>query len=150
MTTEQVLLGVIAGSLAVMALIQVGAIVAALRAVRRVESRVDQLASEFDTTVKPLVANLTTMSAEASRAAKLAATQVERLDQVFTDVVARVDQTLTTAQQFVVAPAREGMAILAGVKAAVGALKGFREATRRRSATRAMTLEEEEESLFIG
>ena len=42
------------------------------------------------------------------------------------------------------------MAIVAGVKAAVSAFKGIREATRRRSAARAVTFEEEEESLFIG
>ena len=144
--TAEVLLGIIAAAVAVMAIVQVGAIVAGLRVARRVE----QLATEIDTSVKPLIAHLTSMSAEASRAATLAAAQAERFDRMFAEMASRVDQTLATAQQFVTGPAREGMAIVAGVKAAVSAIRGLREAARRRAATRAETFEEEEESLFIG
>lgn len=144
--TAEMLLGVIALAVLVMAIVQVGAIVAGLRVARRVE----QLAADIETSVKPLIANLTVMSAEASRAAALAAAQVERIDRVFGEMAARVDQTLATAQTFITGPAREGMAIVAGVKAAFAAIKGIREATRRRSAARSATFEEEEESLFIG
>jgi hypothetical protein len=145
--TAEVLLGVIAVAVAVMAIVQVGAIVAGLRVVRRVE----QIATDMETTVKPLVANLTAMTAEASRAAAIAAAQVERLDRVFGELAARVDSTLATAQAIVAGPAKDGMAIIAGVKAAMNAVKGMREATRRRrSAVRSTTFEEEEESLFIG
>jgi hypothetical protein len=144
--TAELLLGVIAFAVAVMALIQVGAIVAGLRVARRV----DQLAIELETAVKPLIANLTTLSADASRAATLAAAQVERFDRVFVDLTAKVEQTVAAVQQFVGGPARNGMAILAGIQAAASALKGMREASRRRSAVRAIPFEEEEESLFIG
>jgi hypothetical protein len=144
--TAELLLGIIAVAVAVMALVQVGAIVAGLRVARRVEA----LATDLETSVKPLLANLTAMTAEASRAASLAAAQVERIDRVFGELATRVDQTLATAQAFIAGPAREGMAIVAGVKAAISALKGLREATRRRSAARSATFEEEEESLFIG
>ncbi|MGH9176411.1 MAG: hypothetical protein ACRD1H_18725, partial [Vicinamibacterales bacterium] len=61
-----------------------------------------------------------------------------------------LDQTMGAAQRIVAGPARDGMAIVAGVRAAVSALQGMREATRRRSAARAASFEEEEESLFIG
>jgi uncharacterized 2Fe-2S/4Fe-4S cluster protein (DUF4445 family) len=71
------------------------------------------------------------------------------MDRAFGEMASRVDQTLATAQTFIAGPAREGMAIVAGVKAAVSALKGIREATRRRT-SRAARVEEEEESLFIG
>jgi hypothetical protein len=141
-----VLLGVIAVAVAVMAIVQVGAIVAGLRVARRVE----QIANDMERTIKPLVANLTAMSAEAARAASMAAAHVDRLDRVFGELAARVDATLATAQAIVAGPAKEGMAIIAGVKAAIGAVKGMREATRRRSPARTHTLEEEEESLFIG
>ena len=144
--TAELFLGVIAFAVAVMAIVQVGAVVAGLRVARRV----DHIASELETQVKPLLANLTMMSAEAGRAASLAAAQVERFDRVFGDLAGRVDQTLAAAQALVTGPAREGMAIVAGVKAAITALKSMREATRRRSAIRAAGLEEEEESLFIG
>ena len=144
--TAELLLGVIAVAVAVMAIVQVGAIVAGLRVARRVE----QIADDLETGVKPLIANLTSLSSDASRAANLAAAQVERFDKVFSELTARLDHTLTTAHQFVTGPAREGMAIVAGIRAAASALQGMREATRRRAATRAAGFEEDEESLFIG
>jgi hypothetical protein len=144
--TAEILLGVIALAVAVMAIVQVGAIVAGLRLARRVE----QLATDLETGVKPLLANLTAVTAEASKAATAAAAQVERFDRLVRDLTVRVDQTLTTAQQLVKGPAREGMAIVAGVKAALSAFQVLREASRRRTAARSVTLEEEEESLFIG
>ena len=88
--TAEVLLGVIAVAVAVMAIVQVGAIIAGLRVARRVE----KIATDLETGVKPLLANLTTISAEASRAANLAAAQVERFDKTFADLTTRVDQTL--------------------------------------------------------
>ena len=92
--TSELLLGVIAAAVAIMAIVQVGAIVAGLRAARRVE----QLASDLEATVKPLIANLTALSAEASRAATLAASQVERFDQVCGDLASKVEQTLAGAR----------------------------------------------------
>jgi hypothetical protein len=144
--TAELLLGVIAVSVLLMAVVQVGLIVAGLRVARRV----DRIATEFETGVKPLIANLTTISAEASRAATLAAAQVERFDRVFVELTAKVEQTLAAAQHFVTGPAQSGMAIVAGIRAAVTAIQGMRQATRRRTPGRPVTLEEEEESLFIG
>lgn len=144
--TAELLLGIIAVALAVMAIVQVGAIVAALRVARRVE----QLATDLETAVKPLLTNLTALSADASRAANVATSQVERFDRLLTELTARVDQTVAAAQQLVAGPAREGVAIVAGIRAAVSAFQGLREAARRRSAARPRIIEEEEESLFIG
>ena len=142
--TAELFLGVIAFAVLVMALIQVGAIIAGFRLAKRVDRMADQL--EHD--VKPLLANLTTVSSEAARAAAMAAAQIERFDKVFTELTQRVDQTLAAAQQFVTGPARQGMAIMSGVKAMVDAFKGSREASRRRTASRPVV--EDEESLFIG
>jgi hypothetical protein len=144
--TAELLLGIIAVAVLVMAIVQVAAIVAGLRVARRVE----QLTTELETGVKPLIANLTALSAEASKAANLAAAQVERFDKVVADLAVRLDQTMAAAQHFVSGPAREGMAIVAGIRAAMTAFQGLRESSRRRSATRTLSMEEEEESLFIG
>ena len=114
----------------------------------RLAKRVDQLATQLDQDIKPLLANLTAMSSEAARAAALAARQAERLDRVFGEMVQRVDQTLAAAQQFVTGPARQGMAIMSAVKTVVDAYRGLRESSRRRSAGRPVV--DEEESLFIG
>ncbi|MGE0043198.1 MAG: hypothetical protein AB7V01_18635 [Vicinamibacterales bacterium] len=139
------LLGVIAAAVSVMALIHVGAVVVGLRLAKRV----DRLTAQLEHEVKPVLSNLTAVSDEAVRAARLASAQVERIDQVFGELAGRVDETLASAQQFVAGPARQGMAVVAGVRAAVSALRGLREATRRRSAVRAASLDDDE-SLFIG
>ena len=120
--STEVLLGIIAVSVAVMAIVQVGAIVAGLRVARRVE----QIAADIETSVKPLVANLTAMTAEASKAATLAVAQVERIERVFSELAARVDQTLASAQSLIAGPAKEGMAIVTGIKAALIAFRSFR------------------------
>lgn len=142
--TGEFLLGIIALSVLVMAVVQVGAIFAGIRLAKRV----DQLAVQLDQEIKPLIANLTALSSEAARAASLAAKQAERLDRVFGELVYRVDETLAAAQEFVTGPARQGMAIMAGAKAVIDAFQGLREASRRRSAPRPSV--DEEESLFIG
>jgi hypothetical protein len=136
-------LGVIALSVLVMALIQVGAIVAGLRLARRLE----QISLQIDQDIKPLLANLTAVASEAARTAELANRQVERVDGLFADLVARADQTLAAAQQFVQGPARNGMAVLTGLQAAVSAFRGMREASRRRRKTSPGL---EDDSLFIG
>ena len=142
--TGELLLGVIAFAVLVMALIQVAAIVAGIRLARRV----DQIATQLDQDVRPLIVNLTALSSEAARTAALAAKQVERVDQVFGELTQRVDQTLAVAQAFVNGPARQGIAVVAGVKAVIGAFRGIRESSRRRQASRPAV--DDEESLFIG
>lgn len=140
----ELFLGVIALSVLVMAVIQVGAIVAGLRLARRME----QVSRQIDEEIKPLLSNLTAVASEAARTAALASRQVERVDALFSDVTARVDETLTVARQFVGGPAKRGMAVLAGVQAAFSALKGIREASRRRRNLRPGL--DDEDSLFIG
>lgn len=142
--TGELFLGVIAFAVLLMALIQVAAIVAGIRLARRV----DQLATQLERDVKPLLANLTAVTTEAARTAALAARQVERFDQVFAELTERVDQTLAVAQSFVIGPAKQGMAIFAGISALIDSFRGLREASRRRQASRPVV--DEEESLFIG
>ena len=142
--TAELFLGIIAFAVVVMAAIQVAAIFAGIRLARRV----DDLATQLEQEIKPLIANLSALSSEAARAAALAAKQAERLDRVFGEMVERVDKTLAVAQEFVTGPARQGMAIMAGVKAVIDSFRGLREASRRRNASRPAI--DEEESLFIG
>jgi len=136
-------LGIIAISVLVMALIQVGALLAAFRVAKRVE----EVSRRIETDIKPLITNLTDVTTELSRTAVMATRQVERVDHLFGDIASRVDQTLAAAQQFVRGPAKNGLAILSGVQAAVSAIKGIREASRRR---RKVTPGVEDDSLFIG
>src|SRR5688572_21877813 len=107
MSTGEVFLGIIAVAVGVMTLIQVAAIVAGVRLARRV----DEMARQFESDIKPLLHHLTEMASEAARAASLATTQVERLDRLFGDLSRRAEHTLASAQQFLGRPAREGLAV---------------------------------------
>ncbi len=140
----EVFLGVIAVSVLLMAAIQVGAIVAGFKLMRRV----DQVSQQIEGEIKPIISKLTDVASEASRTAALTSKQVERVDRLFGDVATRVDETLAVAQQFVQGPARNGMAVLSGVQAAVSAFRGFREASRRRKHARPGV--DDDDSLFIG
>ena len=137
-------LAIIAVAVALMAAIQVGAIVLALRLGRRV----DQLTTEIERDVKPLIKNLTDMTAEASRAVALATAQVERADRLFGDLALSAERTMAIASQFVGGPAKNGFALFSAARAAFSAFRELRVSSRRRQAYRSPP--DDEESLFIG
>jgi hypothetical protein len=137
---RDVFLGAIALATVVMAILQIGAIVFATRLARRV----DRLTETVEQEIKPVLANLSAISQDAARAAALAAAQVERADRLFADVSQRVDETVTTVQRFIIAPARETRAFLSGLRAA---FQAFRELRRRRRPEMGL---DEEDALFIG
>ena len=136
----EIFLGVIAVATLVMAAIQVGVAVGLLRSARQAQQFVQSVQQE----VKPLVATVSAVADEASRAAALATAQAEKVDRLLTDLARRVDETAQVVQHAIVAPAREGMALVAGLKAGLAALRGFREIRERHRHA------EEEDPLFIG
>ena len=136
-----VFLAVIAIATLVMALIQVGAIIALIRVGRQAQQMVGSLQRD----VQPLLAKVNTIADEASRTAALATAQAQKIDKLVTDLTRRADETSALVQQAIVMPAREGMAVVAAIKAALGVFKGFGDfrGRNRRPA-------EEEDPLFIG
>jgi hypothetical protein len=138
---NDVLLLVIAVSVAVMAGVQVAVVVLAARAA----IRLDRLANRIEQEMRPVLANLNTLSADAARAASLAAVQVERVDRLFADLINRVEETLATLQRTLIGPAREGLAVLNGLKAAFSVFRDFGRPSRQRRAP-----VEDEDALFIG
>lgn len=115
----EIFLGIIAVATLAIALVLVGVLVAAGRAAKRVERLVDRV--ERDLT--PLFASLNAIGQDAARAASLAAAQVERVDRLVGDAAQRLDQTMDLVQSAVAAPAREGAALLAGLRAMLGAIR---------------------------
>lgn len=132
-------LGIIAGAVLVMALIQVGLIVVAARAAKRMGEAVSQLQQE----VRPIVANLQTISTDAARVTAAAAAQVERAERMMGDISRRVDETAASLQETILSPAREAVAILQRLREAFGVFG--RGPTPRRPAAA-----DEEDALFIG
>jgi len=136
------LLGVIAFSTLAIAVSQVGLFLYLGRIGRRVEEQ----SARFEREVRPILADATTVASNAARASSLAMAQVERADRLFSDLAARVDETAAVIQQVVLAPAREGRALLAGFGAALSAFRELRAAAARNRALRA----DEDDPLFIG
>jgi hypothetical protein len=132
-------LGIIALATLVMALIQVGAIVALSRIARQAQQTLGSIQQE----IRPLVVKVTAIAEETSRTAAIATAQAEKVDRLVTDLSRRIDETASIVQAAIITPAREGIAIVAAVKAVFGALRGFRDLRNGRHA-------EEEDPLFIG
>jgi hypothetical protein len=151
---NDVFLGVIALATLIMALIQVGAIVVAAKVARQAQEVVgkaqativtaQQTISSVHEEIRPLIAKATAIADEASKTAALATAQVQKIDRLVTDLSRRVDDTSAVVQQAIVTPAREGLAIMAALKAAVGAIRAGADWRRRSSRS------EEEDPLFIG
>ena len=137
-------LAIIAISTLVMALVQVGAIIAGAMVARQLQARLARLEQQVQGQVQPLVDRLTVITADAARLSALAVKQAETVDVAVTSAAHRVDQTLAVVQNAVVAPAREGMALASALRAAVGSIrKGS--ITRRRKGNG-----DEDDALFIG
>lgn len=135
-----VYLALIAAGVLVMAAIQVAAVVAALRAARSV----GEMANRFERDVRPIIVNLQKVSEDAARASAQAAAQVDRLDTLVSNVVRRVEETAATVQQTILQPARDGLALLSGLKSVIASLREPRE-TKPAKESR-----EPQDDLFIG
>lgn len=130
-------LGVIAVTMLVTAVLQVGLLFACGKVVMglaRLTSRVEQ-------EVRPLAAHLDSIGRDAARATSLAVAQVERADTLFADVAGRVVTTMDLVQRAAGMPAREAAAIVTGIKAVVSVLREKRGRPRPRG--------EEDDALFI-
>jgi len=133
-------LGVIAAATAIMALAQIGAMIM----LARVAMQVRDIAATIQQDLRPLIARANAIADEAHKTATLATAQAEKFDRLVTDLTQRVDETSAVIQEAILTPAREGMAIVAGLKAAIGALRGFRDQRGRSSRV------DDEDALFIG
>ncbi len=134
----EIFLGVIAAATLVTAIAQVGVLVAAGLLARRIERLTDRI----DRELTPFFEHVNAIGRDASRAASLAAAQVERADRLFADLVQRVERLMNTVQVAVGGTAREGAAILAGFRAALTVIREMR-------AGRARARAEDEDGLFI-
>ncbi len=136
----QVFLGVIAAATALIAIVQIGAIVVLARVALQVQGVVGIIQND----IKPLIARANAIAEEASRTATLATAQAQKIDRLVTDLARRVDEASLVIQQAILTPAREGMAIVAALKAGFGALKGLRDLRGRPGGV------DDEDALFIG
>ena len=141
MSWGEVFLGVIAVATLTMALLQLGIVMYGWMLARKIA----RLVTDVERDMSSIMESLNAVARDAARATALAAVQVERVDRLFADLSVRVEQTAATVQKAIIAPLREGAAVMAGLRAAVAVLK---ELTERSGASGARS--EEEDALFIG
>jgi hypothetical protein len=139
---NQAFLGVIAGATALMAIVQIGAIVV----LARVAVQVQGILTTVQKDIGPLLARANAIADDASRTAALATVQAQKIDKMVTDLSRRVDETSAIIQQAIITPAREGMAVFAALKAGFGVLKGLglRDLRGRQGGV------DDDDALFIG
>jgi len=138
-------LGAAAVALVVMALVQVAAIVGAVLAARRVE----RLLGRLERDLQPAMERVTALTGEAARAASLAAAQVERVDRVVAELGHRVEASAAAVQRAMGRPAREGAALVAGVRAGLVTLRDQRR-RRRAGAGEGGSNAGDEDPWFVG
>lgn len=136
---SEIFLGVIAVATLAIAIAQIGVMVATTAAIRRMERLADRVEQEF----WPILGHLNSIGRDAARAASLAATQVERADRVFADLAMRVEQSIASLQTSILAPAREGRALVSAFRAAFSAIRDLRHNRARQGRS------EDEDALFI-
>lgn len=119
---SDIFLGVIAVSVLAMAVVQVAIVVGAWRAAKQAGEAARRLEQE----IKPMMANLQAMSADLARTSALVATQVERVDQLTTNVARRVEETTASLQASILTPVKDAFAFLHGLKSVVSAFTGGR------------------------
>lgn len=139
-TWAEIFLGVIAVATLAIAIVLVGAVVAAGRLARRL----NRLADSVEQELKAVFDRLNAIGRDASRAAALATAQIERADRLFVELALKLEQTLNTLQTSLAAPAREGRALLRAFRAAFRAIAELRDGARPRRAR-----SEDEDTLFI-
>jgi hypothetical protein len=149
-----VFLAAIALATGVMALIQVGVIIYGARLAHRVNKLADRVEREID----PVMGRVTEMSADASRATKLAVAQVERADEMMARLSKRANETMDLAQQVLVVPAQRGLALFDSLREAFSSKpkpkpapeKAPEQAADTAAAPAAEPPSENDDALFVG
>lgn len=131
-------LGIIAFATAAVAVGQLCVVVINSIAARRIA----RLAQTVEDELKPIFGHLNSIGRDASRAAALAAAQVERADRLFGDISMRVEDAMNNVQASIEQPAREGRALMAAFRAAFQAIQEMRR-------NRARPRPDDEDALFI-
>jgi len=120
-------LGIMAASLAVMALVQVWLIVAGLRVAKKLGVAIDDIRREM----RPLMDKVNRIADDAGRATSLARQQIERVDEFMATATSRINDTLSIVQGVVSGPVRQGAVVMSVMR---GAMAAFRQWQTRKGA----------------
>lgn len=135
---NEVWLGIIAGAVLTLAIVQIVVGLQLMRVARDAASTMQ----EFRTEIRPLIQKAHKVADDAGRVSAMALTQVERVDQLMATTALRVDDTLQIVQESLIAPVKQGAAVMAGLKAAIAVFRARQDKGRYGR--------DDEDALFIG
>jgi hypothetical protein len=134
-----VFLAIIAVSVLLMAILQLGAVLFLAGYAKRLMRITEDLQRE----ITPVIAKVSAVADEAQRAASLATKQVERVDLLVGDVTRRIQDTMSTLQSVVTGPVRQGSVLVSALRGMLTALLTSRPPGR-------VERDEGEDALFVG
>ncbi len=135
---NEVWLGIIAVAVLTMAIIQ---IVVGLQLMRVAKDAATTM-QEFRAEIRPLIQKAHKVADDAGRVSAMALTQVERVDRLMATTAMRVDDTLQIVQESLIAPVKQGAAVMAGLKGAIAVFRARQDKGRYGR--------DDEDALFIG
>jgi hypothetical protein len=135
------LLGVIAVGVALMAIMQVVALVYVARAAGRADRLIQGMAED----VRPIIADVRGVVADAAKTASAALAQVGRAERQIADLGSKLEGAFGQLETKVMAPMREGTALLVGIRAAIAAFSA-----QGRKRDKSPPSDEEDDPLFVG
>jgi phosphohistidine phosphatase SixA len=135
---SEVWLGITAIAVLIMAIVQVVVGLLLMRIAKDAAATMQELRNE----VRPLIQKAHKVADDAGRVSALALTQVERVDQLMASTAMRIDDTLQIVQTSLIAPVKQGAAVMAGLKAAMAVFRARQDRNRYR--------QDDEDALFIG
>ena len=140
-----VFLGVMAVALVVMAAIQIGLIIVAVRVAKQMSVADRRICAARS---GPLSEKIHRIADDAARATSLAALQVERIDQMVSSTASRVDEHARQVLQGLMGgPVRQGATAIAVFRAAFAM---FREWQGRKPAAVLVADRDDDDALFVG
>jgi len=134
----EVWLGVIAVGVLVLAVAQVAVLIRLSQVAKQTSEATRDLRRELT----PLIAKANRIADDAGRVSALALAQMERVDHVLSSTIQKIDDTVATVQSAIISPVRQGVAVVAGLKAALAVFKARQDRGRYGR--------DDEDALFIG
>lgn len=116
---SDVYLGVIAAATLLMALVQIGVVVAGIIAVKRMH----EVLVRVENSARPVLAHVDELVVDATESIAVVRAQLDRVERQTLHVLTRTDEAVQRVQKYLVAPAREGIALAAGTRALFGAFR---------------------------
>jgi ElaB/YqjD/DUF883 family membrane-anchored ribosome-binding protein len=117
---SEVFLGVIAAATLLMALVQIGVLIAGLIAMKRLNA----VLIRVEDTAKPVLARVNDLAVDTRESIAAVRAQIDRVERQTLHVLTRTNQAVQRVESYLVAPAREGIALAAGARALFGAFRG--------------------------